>query len=259
MPKTVLKYLVVAALSVSAAVASAIELAPHRAIYRMTLSKAAATSGVAGAEGAMLYKFGETCDAWTSETSVVLKLLYVEGEETETSWSFVSSEAKDGLTYRFRVRQIQNGTTTENLQGEVTRASVNGATKATFSSPAGTIIEIPQGTMFPTRHLLALIDAGKKGDLTFSRTVFDGASLDNPYNINALITPGSGGKAPSETPFRHVRMAFFPLLSRKESPEFELGIDYRENGIADRILQDFGDFTLNLIPQKIEVLDHPKC
>jgi len=242
----------------------AVELMPHQAIYRMSLASASSTSGIAGAEGAMMYKFGETCDSWTSETNVYLKLLYAEGEEMETTWSFLSWESKDGLKYRFRVRQNRNGTLVEHIQGNVTRNTVDGAAKAQFSSPEGTVIELPEGTMFPTHHLQALIKEGETGTLTYSRTVFDGASLDNPYNINALITSASKKAVrvkpvPDDKVFRHVRMAFFPLASRKEFPEFELGIDYRRNGIAEHILQDFGDFTLNLVADKIEILDHPKC
>jgi hypothetical protein len=241
----------------------AFELAPHRAIYNMSLSGASSTSGISGAEGAMMYKFEESCDAWTSETKVFLKLLYSEGEALETTWSFVSWEAKDGLKYRFRVKQSQNGSPDELIKGDVSRTAENAFAEAIFSSPKDTVIELPEGTMFPTHHLKALISEGQNGTLTFSRTVFDGASLDNPYKINALITSASKNASPkseSESDqLKHVRMAFFPLASRKEFPEFELGIDYRSNGIADHILQDFGDFQLNLVPDKIEILNKPAC
>ena len=134
---------------------------------------------------------------------------------------------------------------------------------AKFSSPEGKTIRLPEGTMFPTHHLQALIEEGESGTLTFTRTVFDGASLDNPYNINALITGKSRKKKlnaqANEEALRHIRMAFFQIGSRAEFPEFELGIDYRSNGIADYIVQDFGNFSLNLIPDNIEMLDQPKC
>ena len=242
---------------------NAIELSPHQAIYRMSLEGTSQTSGIAGAEGAMMYKFEESCDAWTSETNVFLKLLYTEGDALETTWTFVSWEAKNGLKYRFRVRQTRNGVPVDHIQGSVNRTKADGAAQAKFSNPVGAVIDLPEGTMFPTRHLQELIKQGERGALTLSRTVFDGASLDNPYSINALITATSKAAIESGLPdsrrFRHVRMAFFPLTSRREFPEFELGIDYRANGIADRILQDFGDFRLNLIPEKIEILDRPEC
>lgn len=240
------------------------ELIPHHALYRMHLSNANANSGIAGAEGAMMYRFEESCDAWTSETNVFLKLIYAEGEAMETTWSFVSWEAKSGLKYRFRVRQSRDGDLIENLKGDVTRNTRDGAAVAKFDSPQDTSIELPDGTMFPTRHLLALLEESRAGTVTFARTVFDGASLDNPYRINALISRKlKSAKKRKDTPgskaFRHVRMAFFPLDSRDEFPEFELGVNYRENGIAELIEQDFGDFTLELSPDKIEMLNRPDC
>jgi len=242
---------------------NAVELIPHQAVYRMSLKGAEANSGVAGAEGAMLYKFEEACDAWTSETKVFLKLLYVGGKEVESTWSFVSWESKDDLAYRFRVRQSRDGTPVEYLQGTVSRNKVEGAAKVDFTSPDGTQMELPQGTMFPTHHLLALIAEGKKGTLTYSRTVFDGASLDNPYTINALITPGATAKSNDESiderSFKHIRMAFFPISSRRAFPDFELGVDYRANGIANHIVQDFGGFSLDLMPDTIELLERPTC
>ncbi len=168
--------------------ALAFNLSPHQAIYQMSLDGASSNSGISGAEGAMMYKFEESCEAWTSETKVYLKLLYTEGDPLETTWSFVSWEAKDGLNYRFRVHQSRNGTPVEKIQGNVSRDSINGVAEAKFTSPEGTFIDLPEGTMFPTHHLQKLIEEGEGGTLMFSRTVFDGASLDNPYKINALIT-----------------------------------------------------------------------
>ena len=48
-------------------------------------------------------------------------------------------------------------------------------------------------------------------------------------------------------------------MSLVESPEFELGVDYRADGIALFILQDFGNFTLNLQLQRLEVFKKPFC
>ena len=56
-----------------------------------------------------------------------------------------------------------------------------------------------------------------------------------------------------------VRMAFFPFRSREPMPEFELGMDYRADGVAERITQDYGDFAIRMVPGEIEVLDRPEC
>lgn len=234
------------------------ELAPHRALYRMSLIEANPNSGITGASGAMMYRFEDVCDAWTSETKVILKLIYAEGDEIQTTWSFASWEAKDGLSYRFNVRHSRNGNDVEVLEGQAKRTVAKGPATATFTVPKDTTIQLPDGTLFPTQHLVELIAAGLNNTLTVSEVVFDGASLENPYQINALITKPKA-KSTQTKAARHVRMAFFPILAKAEQPEFELGITYRPDGVAERIRQDFGDFSLNLEPDSIEVLKKPNC
>jgi len=253
--------------------AAAIDLAPHRALYKMSLASAAHGSGVAGAKGSMLYSFNDDCDAWASETNVKLKLIYTEGAVVETTWSFASWEAKDGKSYRFRIRHSRDGMVVENLKGTVKRTTAAGAAKAMFTEPKDKVIELPEGTLFPTRHLMDLIAAGEGGVPVFSRTVFDGASLDNPYEINAVITRDKAAETPraqaaqkklaaaglDELPTKHVRMAFFSFNSKKPEPEFELGVDYRADGVARAIRQDFGDFVIDLLPASVEIIEPPKC
>ncbi len=234
------------------------ELVPHRALYQMSLAEANPRSGITGADGAMMYRFEDVCDAWTSETKVVLKLNYAEGGEIQTTWSFASWEAKDGLSYRFNVRHSRNGTAVEILEGQAKREVANGPATAKYSRPEDTTIELPNGTLFPTRHLAALIEAGQKNQLMVSEVVFDGASLDNPYQINALITKPKATTTDTKAA-RHIRMAFFPILATAEEPEFELGITYRPDGVAERIRQDFGSFSLELEPNNIEILSRPDC
>ncbi len=254
-------------LSAATGAAGAVELVPHRALYKMSLDTAASSSDVADARGAMLYKFADGCEAWIAETNVYLRLQYEDGDEIETTWSFASWESKDGLSYRFRIRHNRNGEPIEFLQGDVSRQTEDGSAQARFSSPEGTVIELPAGTLFPTSHLIALLDEERSGE-RFMSTVFDGASLENPYEINTVFT-GKAKRAASarlvsaaglpDKPARRVRMAFFPRGSREPLPEFELGVDYRDDGIAEHIRQDFGEFILDLKPASIEVLDRPSC
>jgi len=42
-------------------------------------------------------------------------------------------------------------------------------------------------------------------------------------------------------------------------PEFELSAHYRQDGIADHIIQDFGDFALQVRLGEVEVLPAPDC
>ena len=80
----------------------------HRAMYGMSLDSADAATGIVDARGAMEYRFADTCDGWTVENRTFLTINYDEGDESKTTWSFVSWESKDGLDYRFRVQHSRN-------------------------------------------------------------------------------------------------------------------------------------------------------
>jgi hypothetical protein len=256
-------------------------LAPHRAVYRVSLGSAASGSGVAGARGAMLYQFAEGCDGWTLENRVYLLMQYDEDDEVETTWEFASWEAKDGKSYRFRVRHNRNGEILEDIQGGATLAPGEGAKKgkggraaraggvARFSRPAPRQVGLPPGSQFPTQHLKALLAAARGGERQLTRVVFDGSSLDNPYVVNAVIakparargaTAGPGPLAAlGESRSWRMHLAFFPIGNKEPLPEYEIVVRYRDDGIAEEIRQDFGNFSLVLAPHQIEALPRPDC
>ena len=246
-----------------------VELESHRAHYSMDLLSAEGRSGVSSVSGAMVYSFNENCYSWSSETNVNLKVFYSDRGEVETIWSFASFEAKNGTAYSFQVRHLRNGSLVELFKGKVNRPVAGAATTVQYSSPNNLEVHLPSMTLFPVRHLMELISAGETGKRMFNRTVFDGASNDNPYAINAIIgnkiiKPKKAddvfvSKGLKEASSRHFQMAFFPKDSKKAEPKFELGVVYRSDGIAEKIRQDFGDFVVELTPHRLELIDKPKC
>src|SRR5665213_3120234 len=88
-------------LAMAAPAALAADIAPHRALYSLSLGSTRSGSGVLGATGAMYYEWGETCDGWTVEQRFRLRLAYAEAGSSTMSSTLVTWESKDGLRYRF--------------------------------------------------------------------------------------------------------------------------------------------------------------
>src|SRR5579883_3223831 len=63
---------------------------PHEALYTLTLESVKSASGVVGANGAMFYKWGETCDGWTLEQRFHLRISYAEEDATDISSTVVT-------------------------------------------------------------------------------------------------------------------------------------------------------------------------
>src|SRR5579863_10310044 len=136
--------------------ASAAEVAPHRALYSLTLASAKSSSGVVGASGAMVYEWGETCDGWTVQQHFRLRLQYAEQDNVEVSSSLVTWEAKNGLRYRFNERRLRNGALDEEIKGEATLDGKGKGGSAEFTKPEATSFALPEGALFPTAHTVLL-------------------------------------------------------------------------------------------------------
>lgn len=244
-----------------------VDLLPHEAVYEMSLGDRQRSGDVVSAGGQMVYRFAETCEGWTVENKTLLALGYEDGRVVKTRWSFTSFETADGETYRFSSRYDQNGRTLEKLRGTVGRQSVSEASGAVFAEPDDTQLRLPQGTLFPTDHVRAMIEAAEAGRVSVGRVVFDGASLDNPYFVNSVISPvsaavsdrlaGTSGLSPAPT--WRIRMAFFPYHTDSEVPDFEIEALYRADGVADEIVQHFDEFSLRVRLISLEKLPHPDC
>ena len=246
--------------------AEAAEIAPHRAVYAMTLGSARNDSGVTGASGMMSYQWGETCDGWTVEQRYRLKLNYAEKDDVEISSNFVTWESKDGLHYRFNQKESRNGTPSDEIHGQ---ATLNGAERggtAEFEKPEPKKYDLPAGALFPSAHTILLIDRAKAGDNFVSRHIFDGATVENAVLVTAVIGPKiepdaeAANKSPLlNRPGWRVRLAFFPADEKADKPDYELGMLLLDNGVSRDMTIDYGEYSIKARLDDIEALPRPGC
>jgi hypothetical protein len=244
----------------------AVEIAPHRALYTMNLDSTRGDSGVIGATGAMDYEWGETCNGWTIEQRYRLKLRYAESQDVDVTSTFVTWESKDGLRYRFNQRQTRNGALDQEIRGE---ARLDGAGKggvAIFTKPKAQTLKLAPGVLFPSAHTILLIDKAQNGANFVTRQVFDGATDENAVQVSAVIgtkvsvDPVSAKLSPLlERPGWHIRLAFFPVDAKAETPDYELGMDLLADGVSRDMVIDYGDYSIRAKLDDIEGLGKPSC
>jgi hypothetical protein len=258
----------VLAFAVSTPAAMAVDVAPHRALYSMSLGSAKSGSNVVAASGSMVFEWGDTCDGWTIEQRYRLRLQYAESDEVEIASSYITWESKDGLRYRFNERKLKNGDVEEEVRGE---AKLDGPGKggvAEFSRPKRSRMDLAPGVIFPTSHTLEIIERAAAGEQFMAKNVFDGTGEENAVEITAVIgagqeaSAGNGGEIKSpllERPSWRVRLAFFPAGSSDERPDYELGMRLHDNGISRDMVLDYGDFAVKARLDKLEGLPKPGC
>lgn len=244
-----------------------IVLKPHRAVYSMGLAGATGSGGPIDARGVMYYEMVETCEAWKIDTKVLMRSAYPGAEEEiENLRKMTTWEAKDGLGFRFRLDEMTQGQASDKLRGVAVVDAVGASGIAEFIEPQNTQAELPKGAMFPSQHMFEIIRRSRAGNPHFSAIVFDGASLDDPSEISALI-----GEAPASNLSDEVkktlgegarwkaRLAYFPVAKKAETPEYELSVLYRDDGIVETVRQDYDDHSIEARLRQVEILPRPSC
>jgi len=238
--------------------APAADLASHRAAYRLDLETARGSAGIESATGAMLYEVVDQCDSWTSQQRFTLALTLRDGTATERLSDYVTWEAKDGRSMRFRLRQVVDGALAQTIVGEA-RLGADGAGRVRYREPTEQEIALPRGTLFPMIHTLRIVAAARAGQRTLAAPLFDGTSEHGANESNTAIIGAIGGEPsrfPALAPLAswRFRIAFFEPTNTSGSPDYEVGLRYWENGVADDLTMDFGDFVVRGRLETLEIV-----
>lgn len=227
--------------------AAASDLVGHRALYTLRLETA--RGDITGATGTMGFEMIDACDAWAVRQRLAITVTGRDGTEIDLTSEYTTWESKDGLKLRFRMRQTTEDAIALDLAGTAELESPGGPGRVTYSQPADTSHPLPAGTMFPTAHTEALLAAARAGQRFVTIPLFDGTSADGVQDSTIAIagtTPPAANEWPAlaSLPSTRVRIAFFARDGAKQQPEYEVGMRYWTNGIADQLSMDFGDYVM---------------
>ena len=251
----------------------ALDLEPHRALYTMKLATSREGSDITSLSGKMYIEWADSCDGWTVNQQVLMTFVGADAPTLSNAFSFSSWESKDGKSFRYNMRNSSGGQTIEKVVGRAKMPTDSGEGSAAFDTPEVTTLDLPDGTIFPTEHLLIMIEQGLAGNRQFTRTVFNGTGLDSLNEvvtfIGPRITPGSrpiAGDVPDEIktklgarPSWPVSMGYFPMDAANSEPEFEVRFRLIDNGVSDALVLDYGSYAIDATLSQLEILPPPKC
>ncbi len=255
----------VLALSVSASVsadAAGLDtaLAAHRAFYTLTLSSARGGDVIA-ARGTMGYEVIDACDGWAVRQRLSMTLTNTDGQNIEMISDYATWEAKDGLSFRFHMKQTTDTAVTSQTDGDAKLERAGGPGTAHYTVPADATKELPAGTLFPMAHTSAILAAAQEGKKFLALPLFDGTD-DSGAEDSFLVVLDWKKPEPnkysllSNLPSTRVRLAFFDHASKGEVPTYQVGMRYWENGVADNLQMDFGDFVMDAKMTELTPLPH---
>ena len=264
-------------LTLAAAVALAeagVSLAPHRAIYDVTLAAARGGTGVSTVSGRIAYELtGSACEGYTQTMRFVTRMTNQSGSTTISDLRSTTWEEGSGKRFRFDSNQFRDERPSEATVGDAARPGPTDDVKVDLTKPAKKSLSLPARIYFPIEHTVALINAGKAGKTSLRANLYDGSEKgEKVYDTVAVIgrtkSPASRKLAQVKNaerldPLRAwpVSIAYFERSAdgKDALPVYELSFLMFENGVSRRLHIDYGEFALRGELREITFHAPSKC
>lgn len=252
-----------------------VALAPHRAIYEITLDQARGGSGVSDMSGRMVYELtGSACEGYTQNMRFVTRITNQEGSVSLTDMRSSSWEDALSKSFKFNSTQYRDTKLSESTQGDASRAVPGGDGKIELTKPDKKELPLKKNVYFPIQHSIALLAAARKGDPLFQADLYDGSEKGvKIYSTTSYI--GQAQAAGQNKKLEAVKNAekldglkawpvsisyFEDGAEKKDAmPSYELAFLYFENGVSRRLFIDYGDFAIRGTLKEIAFLEPGKC
>ena len=231
------------------------QLLAHHALYTLTFNPKATNkeqsgSDIVGARGTMGYEVIDGCDGWAVRQRLQMTLSNSDGQDVKMSSDYATWESKDGLRFRFHMTQMTDSNVTSQTDGDASLTAVGGPGEAHYTRPKDQTTLLPAGTYFPTAHTVAILTAARAGKKFLAAPLFDGTDENGTEDSSIAIVDW---KLPYQTsypaltplPSARVRLAFFERKPDSTTPTYQVGLRYWENGVADDMQMNFGDFVMD--------------
>ena len=254
-----------------------VQLAPHRAIYDLKLSKTRGTGGVEAVRGRILYDFtGNSCDGYELQFRQVSELDSGEGKRALSDLRSTTWEDGEAKKFRFNSENLLNDKPTNSVDGHAERGAQ--AVKISLSKPKDKNFSIARGAVFPTEHMRRIIIAARAGKRILSFPVYDGSETgeklyDTLTVIGKAIAPGEQPPADATAKFPQlakltrwpVAISYFEQQSEKkqetgeQTPVYAISFELYENGISRALMLDYSDFSISGEMTSLELKKQKPC
>jgi hypothetical protein len=289
---------VLLALAPPALGAEAVHLAPHRAVYDLSLSGSSGTRAVEGARGRIVFDFtGDACKGFALQYRQVTVLESSESGTRTSDLRNTTFESGDGRSFRFRTQSDLNGKAAAPVDGNAERGDKG--VDITLKQPKRGEMAVPGEVLFPAAHMKRLIEAARAGQSTVAVKVFDGSDDGRKvYDTLAVIgpqravaakgeaakpdatkpgadKPGAAGpqaarpaSVPADAVLRQgamatmphwpVTLSYFSPGEGERTPVYVLAFDLYENGVSGALRLDYGEFSLKGELSRIDLTPESK-
>src|SRR5215831_17243171 len=137
---------------------AAAPLAPHRAVYDLTLAKSGGKRPVQAVHGRILYDFsGNACEGYVLQFRQVSEIDSGEGKVALSDLRANTWEEGEAKSFRFNSTNYLNQKPVESADGHADR-DADGIT-VKLGKPGAKTLKLDANTVFPSEHMRRIIEA----------------------------------------------------------------------------------------------------
>jgi hypothetical protein len=256
--------------------ANSVNLAPHVAIYDLTLKSSRGKRALESVRGRIVYDFsGSSCEGYALKFRQVTELDSGEGKVALSDLRTTTWEEAEGKSFRFKSQNYMDQEQIGEVDGSADREKSGVAVK--LSKPETKKFEAG-GVVFPTEHMRLLIEAAQAGKSLLEVDVYDGSeSGEKIYHSLSVI----GHRIPPDKTLDDaaadkdllaglarwpVTISYFDQASKKaddqpseQTPVYAISFEMYENGISRALRLDYGDFVIDGKMSSLEVGKAKAC
>jgi hypothetical protein len=261
----------------SAAQDAPIVLAPHRAVYDLSLEQTRGNSQVAGVRGRILYDFdGNACDGYSLEFRQVSELSSGEGDDKDSTSDQRSTTWEDAgaKSFKFTSQNFINDKLTDAVDGHAERGEAG--TAVDLTKPEQKTLDLDAKVVFPTEHMVRAIAAARAGKTILNFPVYDGSDTgDKVFDTLTVIGRKiAAGERQHDDAAAHepklasvarwpVTISYFDKSkttdSSEQTPAYAIGFELYENGISRALTLDYNDFVVSGKLSSLEIKQPKPC
>jgi hypothetical protein len=252
-----------------------ISLIPHRAIYDLSLGATRANSQVAGVRGRILYDFdGNTCQGYSLDFRQVSELDTGEGKISTSDLRSTTWEGADAKSFKFSSQNFVDENLVDSVDGHAEREATK--TAVALEKPEQKNLSLTPGVVFPTEHMVRVINAARAGQSILSFPVYDGSEtgdkvFDTLTVIGHQIAPdehkhddaAATQSKLADVPRWPVTISYFERgktdNSAEQTPAYAISFELYANGISRALMLDYNSFVINGKLTSLDFKDTKPC
>lgn len=256
------------AAAMTPALSAADMLAPHRAVYDLTLREANERAGIAGIYGRMVYEFkGSSCAGYTTNFRFVTQI--DTGEDKRLSDQQTTTfEDLNQRTFRFTTKSFTDQQLDKEVSGDAAERA--GRIKVALKTPEKRDVDLDLGR-FPTEHMIDVLDSARQGKPLFESRIFDGSENADQTLLATTVIGKRASSVPTDpelkaagaiagSEFWPVTIAYFNDGKAADAlPVYRMSFKLYDNGIIRDLTMDYTDYVLTGKLTKLEMLPAEAC